>query len=79
MKPNLKFLQKVADGNVGSYHGYSAKRGGYWTFRGGEATAKRHAEAGFIRMPGAAGLFQLAPAKLTDAGRAALIAKATQP
>lgn len=72
MKPNLKFLQKVANGEVGSYHGYSVKRGGYWTFRGGEATAKKHAEAGFIRMPGSGGLFELARATLTDAGRAAL-------
>ena len=77
MKPNIAFLQKVAAGDVGTYHGYSVRRGGYWTFRGGEATAKRHAQAGFIKMPGVAALFRFAPAALTDAGREALKQSAT--
>jgi hypothetical protein len=72
-KPNLKFLEKVANGKVKHWFAYSAKRGGYYGFSGGEATARRHADAGYVTMPRRGPSLGL-PAKveLTDLGRAAL-------
>lgn len=72
MKPNLKFLQKVAEGGVMSCKGYTMKRGGYWTFVGGKETAEKHATAGLINMPGSPDLGRPSKATLTDAGRAVL-------
>ncbi len=73
-KPNLKFLKKVAERQVYAGQGYSMKRGGYFYFRGGEATAKKHAAAGFVTM-GRRGCSLGRPSyvELTDAGRAALV------
>jgi len=73
MKPNLKFLQKVADGYVAAFFAYSAKRGGRYGFRGGEVTANKHAKAGFVNMPTRSPSMGMpANVTLTDAGRAAL-------
>jgi hypothetical protein len=76
MKPNISFLKKVRDREVSLSFGYTAKKGGHWTFRGGEKTAEKHAKAGFIRMPGAASLGRPAYALLTERGQAALDAAA---
>lgn len=79
MKPNIKFLQKVADGYVAAFFAYSAKHGGRHGFRGGEATAKKHAAAGFVNMPTRGpSLGMPANVTLTEAGRAAL-AQSLQP
>lgn len=74
MKPNLTFLAKVRDEGVFWRAGYSPSRGGWKRFVGGEATAKRHADAGLIVMPYSprATLGRPAYATLTDAGRALL-------
>ena len=73
MKPNIKFLQKVADEGVCAFFRYSAKRGGQYGFRGGEATAKKHAAAGFVKMPTRGpSLGMPAYVTLTDTGREAL-------
>lgn len=73
-KPNLSFLQEVADGKVMWVRGHSQRRGGYVRFIGGEKTAKAHSQAGYIDLPGAgmAELGRPARATLTPAGRAAL-------
>lgn len=71
-KPNIAFLRKVEAGGVKLVRGYTARRGGYNRFIGGEATARAHAEAGYIEMPLFADLGRPALATLTDAGRAAL-------
>lgn len=74
MKPNLKFLQKVADGKVYRATNYSPNRGGYHVFYGGEKTAEKHAEAGFIVMPNYPGVMRRSEASLTDLGREVLTA-----
>jgi len=73
MKPNLKFLQKVSDGRVCATFSYSMNRGGYYGFRGGESTAKKYVEAGFVAPPrGGPSFGRPAYYTLTDAGFAAL-------
>lgn len=47
-KPNLKWLQKVADGGVMHVAGYSMRKGGYTRFIGGEASYKKHRDAGYV-------------------------------
>jgi hypothetical protein len=80
MKPNIKFLQKVADGGVRRIFGYSERIGGYWRFYGGEVTAKKHAAAGFVEMlRGGPSLGRPVYVTLTDAGRAALSAGVRAP
>jgi hypothetical protein len=74
VKPNLEFLRKVASGEVYPYASYSTKRGRYDLFRGGEATAKRHAEAGFVSIKRPPRVMMRGSVVLTDAGRAALSA-----
>lgn len=74
MKPNIKFLEKVREGKVMATFSYSPRTGGHYGFRGGEATAAKHAQAGYIRMPGGASLGRPAIATLTHAGIAALVA-----
>lgn len=73
MKPNIKFLRKVRDGKVYRYKHYTMKRGGYTGFVGGEATASKHADAGFVEAP-ARGASLGCPAvyTLTEKGKAAL-------
>lgn len=72
MKPNVNFLLKVYHGEVCATFSYSTRTGGRFGFRGGEATARAHAKAGYIKMPHGASLGRPAYATLTDAGRAVL-------
>ena len=72
MKPNLAFLAKVRAGEVRRVSGYKKKTGGYTKFIGGEMTAQKHADAGYIVMPGYAGLGRPSRAALTDLGISAL-------
>lgn len=66
------FLARVERGEIRCYAGYTARRGGYQRFVGGEATAKKAAKLGLIVMPGVPSLGRPTCATLTDAGRAAL-------
>ena len=72
MKPNLKFLQKVADGKVYPYADYTPSHGRVDRFRGGEVTAQKHAEAGFVTIKHPPSVLRRGSVTLTDAGRAAL-------
>lgn len=72
MKPNVKFLEKVRDGGVKLVFRYSPRTGGTYRFVGGEQTAKKHAAAGLISMPGVASLGRPSLARLTEAGNKAL-------
>lgn len=74
MKPNIKFLLKVAAGEVRLECRYSQKYGGSFKFIGGEKTAKIHADAGLMKMPyvGRASLGRPDHAELTEAGLALL-------
>lgn len=77
MKPNIKFLQKVDRGEVRRHCGYNARTGQTDNFYGGQATAQKHADAGYIVMPGYPGVMRSSVATLTDAGRAALAQSST--
>jgi hypothetical protein len=72
MKPNIAFLRKVADGKVRAVASYSMKRGRYDYFIGGEITARKHADAGYIQMPAHCRVMESKKATLTELGRAAL-------
>ena len=72
MKPNLTFLAKVRAGEVRRVSGYKKKTGRYTKFIGGELTAKKHADAGYIVLPGVADLGRPSRATLTDLGISAL-------
>lgn len=71
-KPNLKFLQSVADRQVVKSCSWSRKSGTKQRVRGGEATLKAHVAAGYVRPLGVASLGRPVYAELTDAGREAL-------
>jgi hypothetical protein len=72
MKPNLKFLQKVADGKVYPFASYSPRTGRQDKFRGGEATAKAHEDGGFVVIRGPHHVMASGSVELTDKGREAL-------
>ncbi len=80
MKPNLSFLQKVADGEVYPWSNYSRRRGRVDKFKGGEAITRTHAEAGFVTIEGAARWLPWltrGSVTLTESGKAVLATKAT--
>lgn len=72
MKPNLIFLRKVANEQVYPYADYSPRLGRTDKFRGGQATAEQHAEAGFVSIKWPAHVMARGAVTLTDIGRAAL-------
>lgn len=71
-KPNLRWLQKVADGGVFSIQSYSARRGGYSRFVGGEKTYEKHRDAGFVGWCPGGGIGRRGVLQLTEKGIAAL-------
>lgn len=71
-KPSIAFLQKVADGKVGSTFSYSSKTGGKHGFRGGEKAYEAHRKAGYVGFSSGASMGRPGYVQLTDAGRAAL-------
>ena len=71
-KAGIAFLRKVEAKKVFAWMSYSAQRGGYFGFTGGEATARKYEAAGFVRMGFGASIGKRAYVELTDAGRAAL-------
>lgn len=74
MKPNLSFLRKVAAGKVYPYASYSARTGRVDKFIGGEATTRKHAEAGLVHIRWPAHTLARGAVTLTEAGRSALSA-----
>lgn len=71
-KPNLKWLQKVANREVYSVFSYSARRGGSSGFVGGKVTYDNHLKAGYVDYAPMADLGRPGIVKLTDKGREAL-------
>ncbi len=74
-KPSIPFLRKVEAGQVYNAFGYTIRRGGYYTTKGGESAIRNHANAGYITRPGTADLGRPSYAKLTEVGRALLDAQ----
>ena len=72
MKPNIKFLKKCRDGNVGPTFGYSTRRGGIYGFRGGEKTYEKHLEAGFVNDASGASIGRPGHVSLTPLGLSAI-------
>lgn len=68
LKPNIPFLKKVAAGGVYRFGRYSPRKGSYIVFHGGETTAQKHADAGYIIMPGVPSIFKKEKAILTPLG-----------
>jgi hypothetical protein len=71
-KPNLKWLQKVADGGVYRTWNYSSRRGGYSKFVGGEKTYNKHREAGYVGYCPSGSLGRCSVLQLTEKGASAL-------
>lgn len=71
-KPNLKWLQKVADGGVYSTWKYSVRRGGYSLFVGGEKTYEKHRDAGYVGWCPGSSMGRRGVLSLTDKGMSAL-------
>ena len=69
MLPNIKFLKKVEAGQVYPWSTYSQSMGRQDKFKGGEVTAKKHAEAGLLEIR-YAGVMCRGTCKLTEKGRA---------
>lgn len=72
MKPNIKFLRKVVDGEVWAMWDYSERRGGYSTYKGGEKVWNAHADAGYCTHPRCGRLWVKNCAQLTEKGREVL-------
>jgi hypothetical protein len=73
-KPSLAFLRKVGRGEVKRVRGYTARRGGYDRFIGGEKQWEKHYRAGYVSRAPLALMGQPGVVALTELGRAAIAA-----
>lgn len=71
-KPSPSFLAKVARGEVRRVRGYTARKGGYERFLGGEKQWERHYLAGYVTRPDPPQLGLPGVVRLTDAGAIAI-------
>jgi hypothetical protein len=78
LNPNLKFLQKVADGKVYSFFSYSPRTGWRYGFNDDEVTYEKHLAAGFVTNRGRASLVRRGSVRLTPKGKEALESGKTQ-
>lgn len=74
-----EFLLRVERGEIRMTVGYTAKRGGYTIFHGGEKTFNRMRKTGLVAMLSVPSMGRPAIATLTDAGQAALKAYPPSP
>lgn len=51
INPSVKFLAKVRDREVYDWCEWSAHLGMVWGTKGGETTARRHVDGGYVRAP----------------------------